>query len=72
MTTPNDFTTESSKRRVWAMRVNVDTPHILDEMAEELGCLRIDGGGYLCGSTGVLLDKIAKGEFIIKKVGNHS
>ena len=54
------------------MRVNVDTPHILDEMAEELGCLRIDGGGYLCGSTGVLLDKIAKGEFIIKKVGNQS
>ena len=53
MSTPNDFITESSKRRVWAMRVNVDTPHILDEMAEELGCLRIDGGGYLCGSTGV-------------------
>ena len=72
MSTPNDFTTESSKRRVWAMRVNVDTLHILDEMAEELGCLRIDGGGYLCGSTGVLLDKIAKGEFIIKKVGNQS
>ena len=71
MSTPNDFTTESSKRRVWGIRVNVDTPHILDEMAEELGCLRIDGGGYLCGSTGVLLDKIAKGEFIIKKVGNR-
>ena len=72
MSTPNDFTTESSKRRMWGIRVNADTPHILDEMAEELGCLRIDGGGYLCGSTGVLLDKIAKGEFIIKKVGNQS
>ena len=69
MSTPNDFTTESAKRRMWGIRVNADTPHILDEMAEELGCLRIDGGGYLCGSTGVLLDKIAKGEFIIKKVG---
>ena len=68
----DDFITESSKRRVWGIRVNADTPHILDEMAEELGCLRIDGGGYLCGSTGVLLDKIAKGEFIIKKVGNQS
>ena len=48
----NDFITESSKRRMWGIRVNADTPHILDEMAEELGCLRIDGGGYLCGSTG--------------------
>ena len=69
MSTPNDFITESSKRRTWAVRVNVDTPFILDEMAEELGCLRIDGEGLLRGSTGVLLDKIAKGEFIIKKVG---
>ena len=65
----NDFITESSKRRVWAVRVNSDTPHILDEMAKELGCLRIDGEFNLHGSTGVLLDKIAKGEFIIKKVG---
>lgn len=70
MSTPNKFTTECSKRRPWAVRVNVDTPFILDEMAQELGFLRIDGEGLLRGSTGVLLDKIAKGEFIIKKVGN--
>ena len=30
----NDFITESSKRRMWGIRVNADTPHILDEMAE--------------------------------------
>ena len=33
----DDFITESSKRRMWGIRVNADTPHILDEIAEELG-----------------------------------
>jgi len=53
------------KRRTWAVNVAVETPGILDDIAESLGCLRIDGAGCRVGSTGVLLDKIAKGQFIL-------
>ena len=55
------------KRRTWAVNVAVETPGILDDIAERFGCLRIDGAGCRVGSTGVLLDKIAKGQFILIK-----
>ena len=50
------------KRRVFAIRVDADTPEIVEEMAKEFGCLRINGEGFLKGSAGVLLDKIAQGQ----------
>ena len=55
---------ETHKRRVFATRVDVNTPDIIDSIAKELGCLRI-ASGTIAGSTGVLLDKIARGELII-------
>jgi hypothetical protein len=47
------------------VHVAVETPGILDDIAERLGCLRIDGAGCRVGSTGVLLDKIATGQLIL-------
>lgn len=49
------------KRRTWAIRTDQNTPDILDAIAKEFGCCRIDGSGVVKGSTGVLLDKIAQG-----------
>ena len=54
-----------NKRRTWAVHVAVETPNILDDIAERLGCLRINGAGCRVGSTGVLLDKIATGQLIL-------
>ncbi len=53
------------KRRVWAVRVDADTPQILDDMARQLGCVRVNGSGSLVGATGVLLDNIAKGKLYV-------
>ena len=52
---------ESHKRRIFATRVDVETPDIVDAIAKELGYLRIDGSGIVQGSAGVMLDKIAQG-----------
>ena len=52
-------------RRTFATRVDQDTPDIVDAIAKDLGCLRIDGSGVVRGSTGVLLDKIAQGRLSI-------
>ena len=52
-------------RRVFATRVDQSTPDIVDSIAKELGCLRLDGAGVLKGSTGVMLDKIAQGRLRI-------
>ena len=56
---------QTTKRRVFAVRVNTETPEILDNLARQYGCLRINGEGILVGSTGVLLDKIASGEITL-------
>ena len=52
-------------RRMFATRVDQDTPNIVDAIAKEFGCIRIDGSGVVKGSTGVLLDKIAQGHLNI-------
>jgi len=49
-------------RRVFACRVAVDTPAVVEALAKELGCLRIDGSGELVGACGVMLDRIASGQ----------
>ena len=49
-------------RRVFACRVDVSTPELIDLIAKEFKCCRINGQGQLVGATGVLLDKIAQGE----------
>jgi hypothetical protein len=49
-------------RRVFACRVAVDTPAVVEALAKELGCLRINGDGDLVGACGVMLDRIASGQ----------
>ena len=51
----------SSGRRVFACRVDVSTPEIVEALAKDLGCLRITGEGKLTGAAGVMLDRIAQG-----------
>ena len=53
------------KRRLFAIRVDQDTPEIVDAIAKNLGYQRIDGSGKVKGSTGVMLDKIAQGHLQI-------
>jgi hypothetical protein len=55
-------------RRVFACRVAVDTPAIVEALAKELGCLRIDGSGELVGACGVMLDRIASGQLTVTPV----
>ena len=52
---------QSKKRRVYALRVNCETPDITDSIAKEFGCYRFSPNATLIGSTGILLDKIAEG-----------
>ena len=49
-------------RRVFACRVAVDTPAVVEALAMELGCLRVNGDGELPGACGVMLDRIASGQ----------
>lgn len=49
-------------RRVFACRVAVDTPAVVEALAKELGCIRINGDGEIVGACGVMLDRIASGQ----------
>ena len=52
----------TSGRRVFACRVDVSTPEIVEAMARDLGCLRVNGEGKLVEAAGILLDRIAQGK----------
>ena len=49
-------------RRVFACRVDVSTPEVVEAIARDYGYLRIDGSGQLVGACGVMLDRIAQGK----------
>lgn len=49
-------------RRVFACRVAVETPAVVEALAKELGCFRVDGNGEIVGACGVMLDRIAQGK----------
>lgn len=55
-------------RRVFACRVAVTTPEIVEQLAEDLGCYRVNGEGKLVGACGVMLDRIASGELQVSQV----
>ena len=59
-------------RRVFACRVAVETPAIVEALAKELGCLRVNGDGELVGACGVMLDRIASGQLKVVAVGENS
>ena len=63
MTKRADGTTTG--RRVFACRVAVDTPAIVEALAKELGCIRINGDGEIVGACGVMLDRIASGQLMV-------
>lgn len=52
-------------RRVFACRVDVSTPEIVEALAKDLGCLRVNGDQELVGACGVMLDRIAQGKLRI-------
>ena len=62
---PTLATQRHKKRKMFATRVDSDTPEIIDSIAKEFGCLRINSSGEIVGSAGVLLDKIAQGHLTI-------
>lgn len=55
-------------RRIFACRVAITTPEIVEALAEEFGCLRVDRDANLVGACGVLLDRIAEGKLRIVEV----
>jgi hypothetical protein len=59
------MTNNPKKRRLFSIRVDQITPELIDSIAKEFGCKRIDGKGVIKGSAGVLLDKIAQGRLRI-------
>ena len=55
-------------RRIFACRVAVTTPEIVEEIAKDFHCLRVDKDQNLVGACGVLLDHIAQGKLKIVPV----
>lgn len=59
-------------RRVFACRVDAATPAVMDQLAYDLECYRVGTAGKLVGATGILMDRIARGELIICKADSCS
>ena len=54
------------KRRAWGIRVDDSTPATIEAIAAKLECWRVDPQTrQLIGAAGVLMDRIAAGEFKI-------
>jgi len=49
-------------RRIFACRVANETPVIIEEIAAEFKCYRVNRDGDLTGACGVMLDRIAQGK----------
>ena len=62
----------TSGRRVFACRVDVSTPEIVEAIARDLGCLRVNGEGKLVGAAGILLDRIAQGQLQVIAAKKHN
>ena len=63
MTMRNDGT--ATGRRVFAVRVDVETPELLGALALKHGFYYIGAGGEKLGAAGQLMDAIAKGEIVL-------
>ena len=66
MTIRNDGT--ATGRRVFAVRVAVETPERLAEIALERGYYFIGAGGEKQGAAGQLMDAIAEGQVSLAEV----
>ena len=58
---------EATGRRVFAVRVNTDTPEKLAAMAEDLGFYYMAKDSTRRGSAGALMDAIANGQIQLGK-----
>ena len=67
-----DLTKQAHAKILFACRVESSTPEIVEAIAKELGCLRVNGEGKLVGAAGVLLDRIAQGQLQIVASDNES
>jgi hypothetical protein len=67
MTMRNDGT--ATGRRVFAVRVAVETPEKLAALALERGFYFIGAGGERQGAAGQLMDAIASGQLIVTRPG---
>jgi hypothetical protein len=55
-----------SRRRVFAVRVDIDTPAAVEEIAAQHGCYRVaPHTRELVGAAGVMLDRIADGRLLV-------
>ena len=70
MTKRNDGT--STGRRVFACRVDVSTPEVVEQLAYQLGCFRTDQNGDIVGACGVMLDRIAKGKLKVVEASDDA
>lgn len=52
-------------RRIFACRVAKETPTVIEEMAYQFKCYRVNNDGDLTGACGVMLDQIAQGKLKI-------
>jgi hypothetical protein len=59
-------------RRVFACRVAVETPAIVEAIAEQFRCLRVNGDGELVGACGVMLDRIAQGKLKVVEASDDA
>jgi len=55
-------------RRVFACRVANETPAVIEEIAAEFKCYRVNRDGDLTGACGVMLDRIAEGKLKVVSV----
>jgi hypothetical protein len=59
----------ASKRRIFACRVDHSTPRAVEQVAFDLQCYRVDPHTRkIVGAAGILMDKIAAGEFKVVPV----
>jgi hypothetical protein len=56
-------------RRVFACRVDANTPAAVEALAASLGCWRSGPDGDLVGACGVMLDRIASGQLKVVEGG---
>ena len=56
-----------SARRIYAVRLKIETPTALEELAVRHGCALVEADGTCNGNVGELLDRIAAGELQVEE-----
>ena len=59
-------------RRIFACRVAVETPAVVEAIAKEHKCLRVNADCELVGACGVMLDRIAQGKLKVVEASDDA